>query len=79
MYCVIEVNLTQKTARIACTGLYGCEAEAIAKSRNNSVRIHAKPTYELAHNHKPDRVCYIISHKRLVEDAVRKFWEEHCE
>ena len=81
MYCVIEVNLTRKIARIACTGLYGREAEIIAKSRNSSYCIHAKnPTYELpAYKNRPDKVYYIISHKNLVENAVRRFWEEYCE
>lgn len=79
MYCVIEVNLTQKTARIACTGLYGREAKFIAEGRNKCIRIPAENPPGLAYNHRPDRVCYIISHKRLVEDAIRRFWEEYCE
>ncbi len=77
MYCVIEINLTRKTARIACTGLYGAEAKTIADSRNMAM-CFKRPTYQLPGIcHKPDKKFYIISHKNLVEDAVRYFWENH--
>lgn len=77
MYCVIEVNLTQKTARIACTGLYGIEAKAIADGRNASVAVKRPAIHPLQHHHELDKKFYIISHKNLVEDAIRYFWENH--
>lgn len=77
MYCVIEINLTQKTASIACTGLYGVEAKVIADSRNMDMCLN-RPTYQLpGFCHKPDKKFYIISHKNLVEDAIRYFWENY--
>lgn len=62
-YCVVRVNLTQRTYEIACTGLYMAEARWIAESRNYSRAEAARkePEYKLLHHHKSDKIVYIPS------------------
>lgn len=67
-YCVVRVNLTQRSYEIACTGLYMTEARWIADSRNCS-RVEAarkKPEYKLIHHHENDKIVYVPSRNTRV-------------
>lgn len=70
MFCVIEVNLTKETWRIACTGLRGHEAKMIAHMRNSTESISAPlPGFKYI----PDSKVYIVSHKKTIQENVDRF------
>jgi len=72
MFCVIEINLTKESWRIACTGLRGHEAKMIAEMRNNIMPIPSSSQIP-GFNYRPDSRVYIMSHKKTIQENVDRF------